>query len=89
MDKQQKINKQMTKARKARKLQLANKGKDTYLNFKWMVQKYHCERMSLDTIGELCKVGYEVIWEALKVLKIPNRLIASENEIERFKEKVL
>ena len=89
MDKQTLVNKRMAKARKVRLTKLANKGKDTYLNKKWLQTKYVIERKSLDAIAELCKVTYEEIWEALKALKIPNRIIASEYEIERYKAKLL
>ena len=89
MDKQTLVNKRMAKARKVRLTKLANKGKDTYLNKKWMQQKYCIERLSLDEIADLCKVGYEEIWESLKKLKIPNRLIATIDEIEKYKVMVV
>ena len=79
----------MSKARKVRLANLANKGKDTYKNLKWMQQRYVIERKSLDDIAEIAKTDYETIWYALEKLKIPNRLLASEDEIERYKEKLL
>lgn len=89
MDKQERINKQLAKARKVRIANLANKGKTTYLNLKWMQQKYCIERMSLDNIAELCNTDYETIWYALRKLKIPNRIMSSEYEIEKYNTKVL
>lgn len=89
MDKQQRVNEQMAKARKVRMANLANKGKETYKDLVWMWKRYVIERKSLDSIAKICGVGYEEIWEALKVLKIPNRLIASEDEIDRYKAMVL
>ena len=89
MDKQEKVNKIMAKARKVRLTNLANKGKDTYLNLKWMQQRYVIERKSLDTIAELANVDYETIWFALEKLKIPNRLLVEEDEIDRYKAMVL
>ena len=89
MDKQQIVDKRMKKAREARITKLANKGKDTYLNLRWMQRKYYIENKSLDDIAYLCKVEYDIIWEALKKLKIPNRIIATEDEIEKYKKEVL
>ena len=88
-DEQDLLNERMEKARKARKDKLVSKGKETYLNKKWMQQKYCIERKSLDEIAELCKVEYDVIWEALKRLKIPNRTMSTSEEIERYRVRVL
>ena len=71
MDKQEIINEQMAKARKVRIANLANKGKDTYLNRSWLFSRSCVDKMSLDKIAELCKVEYDVIWDALKKLDIP------------------
>jgi len=71
LDEQDLINKRMKKARKVRMVNLANKGKDTYLNKEWLFTKSCIERLSLDAIAELCKVDYEEIWNAHKRLGIP------------------
>ena len=84
MDKQTLVNKRMAKARKVRLTKLANKGKDTYLNKKWMIEHYYIQKMSLDDIANLCKVEYDVIWYALEKLKIPRRIMVTEDEIEKY-----
>lgn len=89
MNKQEKINKQLKKARKIRLVNLANQGKDTYLNLKWLQHKYCIERKSLDDIAEIAKTDYETIWYALETLKIPNRIMVSEDDVERYKAKLL
>jgi len=71
MNEQDLINKRMAKARKVRMKKIADKGKDTYLNKKWLFTKSCIERLNLDKIAELSGVEYDVIWEALKELKIP------------------
>jgi len=71
MNEQELINKRMAKARKVRMKKIADKGKDTYLNKKWLFTKSCIERLNLDKIAELSGVEYDVIWEALKELKIP------------------
>ena len=71
MNKQELINKQMAKARKVRLANLANKGKETYLNKQWLFSRRCIDKLSLDKIAEICKVEYDEIWEALKNLGIP------------------
>ena len=71
MNEQDLINKRMAKARKVRMKKIADKGKDTYLNKKSIFTKSCIERLNLDKIAELSGVEYDVIWEALKELKIP------------------
>ena len=71
MNEQDLINKRMKKAREARIRNLADKGKTTYLNKKWLFTKSCIERLNLDEIGELCGVDYEEIWNAHKRLGIP------------------
>ena len=70
-DEQDLINQRMDKARKVRIANLANKGKETYLNKEWLFSRRCIDKLSLDKIAELCKVEYDVIWEALKRLSIP------------------
>ena len=65
------INKRMAKARRVRMKKIADKGKETYLNKKWLFTKSCIERLSLDKIAELCGVDYEEIWNAHKRLGIP------------------
>lgn len=89
MDKQEIVDRRMAKARKVRMANLANKGKKTYRNLRWMQQRYCIERLGLDEIAELCKVEYDEIWEALKELKIPIRIMSTEFEIDKYKEKLL
>lgn len=71
LDKQEKIDRQMAKARKVRIANLANKGKGTYLNRSWLFSRRCIDKMSLDKIAELCRVEYDVIWDSLKKLDIP------------------
>ena len=74
MDKQQRINNQMSKARKARLAQIAIRSKETYLNRKWLFKKSCIERLTIEQIAKLCKVTYEEIWDAHKKLKIPKNM---------------
>jgi len=87
------INKRMAKARKIRMANLANKGNKTYLNRKWLFSRSCIDRMSLDDIGKLCGVEYDVIWEALKRLKIPIIIMVGSEKwydwVEQNKEKIL
>ena len=71
MNEQELINKRMKKARDARKKQIAEKGKTTYLNKQWLFSRRCIDKMSLNKIAEICKVEYDEIWEALKNLGIP------------------
>ena len=93
MNEQDLINKRMAKARRIRMKKLADKGKDTYLNKKWLFTKSCIERLSLDRIAELGNVGYEEIWEALKKLKIPIIIMVGARTwydwIEKNKGKIL
>ena len=68
---QAEIDERMKKMRDARIKKLADKAKATYENKKWLFTKRCIERLSLDKIGELCGVEYDVIWDALKKLGIP------------------
>jgi len=95
-NKQKTINERMRKAREARGIM--KKGKDTYLNKKWLDQKYIIEWRSLDNITELCnkeitnerdKVEYDVIWKALKDLGIPNRIMETKEVMAEYKERLL
>ena len=71
LSKQEKRLKNLKKAREARKLQLINKGKKTYLNRNWLFSRRCIDKLSLDDIAEMCKVEYDVIWDSLKRLEIP------------------
>ena len=92
LTKQEKINEQMAKARKVRIANLANKGKDTYLNRNWLFSRRCIDKMSLDDIGKLCGVEYDVIWESLKKLNIPLLLIVGRENwldwIEKHEKKI-
>lgn len=91
MNKQELMNRQMAKARKIRLINLANKGKETYLNKEWLFSRKCIDRMSLDKISSLCKVGYEVIWESLKKLGIPMVIDGREryeNWLEKHRKKI-
>ena len=87
------INKRMAKARRVRMKKIADKGKETYLNKKWLFTKSCLERLSLDKIAELCKVEYDVIWEALKKCNIPIIIMVGSEKwydwIEKNKAKIL
>ena len=93
MNEQELINKRMAKARKVRMKKIADKGKDTYLNKKWLFTKSCIERLSLDRIAELCKVEYDVIWEALKKFHIPIIIMVGSEKwydwIDENKAKIL
>ena len=93
MNEQELINKRMKKAREARIKKLADQGKETYLNKKWLFTKSCLERLSLDQIAELCEVEYDVIWDALKKLKIPIIIMVGSEKwydwIEQNKAKIL
>ena len=71
MDKQKLINKRTKKATETRKKNREAKLNRTYLDREWLFSRYCIDRMSLESIGRLCGVEYEVIWKALKKLKIP------------------
>jgi len=92
LSKQEKIDKRMKKMRETRKKNLANKGKKTYLNRNWLFSRRCIDRMSLDTIANLCKVEYDVIYFALKKFKIPFSMdIGSDalfDWIEKNKKKI-
>ena len=92
METQEKINKRMKKARKTRLSNLANKGKDTYLNRSWLFSRSCIDKISLDEIAEMCKVEYDVIWEALKKLKIPIIIMVGReawlNWVEKHENKI-
>ena len=75
MNEQELINKRMKKARDARKKQIAEKGKETYLNKQWLFSRRCVDKMSLDKIAEICKVEYDEIWASLKKLGIPLLII--------------
>ena len=93
MNEQDLINKGMKKARKARMANLANKGKETYLNKKWLFTKSCIERLSLSEIAALCEVEYDVIWYALQKAGIPIIIMIGSEEwydwIEKNKDKIL
>ena len=93
MNKQDLINKRMKKARDARIANLAAKGKQTYLNKKWLFIKSCIEKKSLDEIAELCKVEYDEIWEALKKLGIPIIIMVGRDKwyewIQRNRDEIL
>jgi len=93
MNEQELINKRMAKARKVRMKKIADKGKDTYLNKKWLFTKSCIERLNLDKIAELSGVEYDVIWEALKELKIPIIIMVGSEKwydwIDENKDKIL
>lgn len=92
LDEQDLINKRMKKARKVRMANLANKGKGTYLNKEWLFSRRCIDKMSLDDIGKLCKVEYDVIWEALKKLGIPIIIMVGREKwldwIEKYEKKI-
>ena len=83
----------MEKERKARKLQSEQKIKRTYGDRKWLFTKSCIEKLSLDDIAELCKVTYDVIWEALKKFNIPIIIMVGSEKwydwIEKNKGKIL
>ena len=92
MNKQALINKQMAKARKVRMANLADRGKETYLNKQWLFSRRCIDKLSLDKIGEICKVEYDVIWEALKEASIPLLILVGRDEwldwIEKNEKKI-
>lgn len=92
MDKQELINKRMKKARKVRLKNLKNKGKDTYLNKEWLFSRSCIDKMTLDDIADLCKVEYDVIWEALKKFNIPIIIMVTQDEwfdwVEKHRNKI-
>ena len=92
MNKQELINEQMAKARKVRMKNLAEKGKETYLNKQWLFSRRCIDKMSLDKIGEICKVEYDVIWEALKKFGIPLLILVGRENwlywIEKHEKKI-
>ena len=65
------IKKRMAIARKARQKNIASQGKNTYLDRSWLFSRSCIDKMSLDRISEICRVEYDVIWNALKKLHIP------------------
>ena len=92
LSKQEKRLKNLKKAREARKLQLINKGKKTYLNRSWLFSRRCIDKMSLDSIAELCKVSYAEIWDSLKKLNIPLLIIVGKDNwcdwIEKHTKKI-
>jgi len=92
LNKQEKINRQMKKARKARKSQLSQRIKDTYGNKEWLFSRRCIDKLSLDKIAEICKVEYDVIWEALKKLGIPISIMVGRDEwwnwVEKYEKKI-
>ena len=92
MNEQEVINKRMKKARDARKKQIAEKGKETYLNKQWLFSRRCVDKMSLDKIAEICKVEYDEIWASLKKLGIPLLLIVGRENwldwIEKNEKKI-
>jgi len=92
-DEQDLINKRMEKARKIRIANLANKGKGTYLNKEWLFSRSCIDGMTLDKIAEICKVEYDVIWEALKKLGIPIIIMVGHEEwcdwVEKHEKKII
>ena len=92
-DEQDLINKRMEKARKIRIANLANKGKGTYLNKEWLFSRSCIDGMTLDEIGKLCGVEYEVIWEALKKLGIPIIIMVGREQwcdwVEKHEKKII
>jgi len=87
MNKQELINKRMAKARKTRMANLAKKGKKTYLNEGWLFSRLCIDRMSLDHIGKLCNVEYDVIWESLKKFNIPIVIMIGREKWDDWVEK--
>jgi len=92
MDEQAIVNNRMKRARKARKTQLANKGKETYLNKEWLFSRRCIDKMSLDRIGKLCNVEYDVIWQSLKKFNIPLLIMVGRDNwcewIEKHRNKI-
>lgn len=93
MNKQEKINKQMAKARKARIAKIAAKGKETYRNLNWLFSRSCIDRMSLDKIAEMAKTDYETIWYALEKLGIPRVIMVGRDKwwdfVEKHKKKII
>ena len=93
MNEQDLINKRMAKARRVRMKKLADKGKTTYLNKKWLFTKSCIERLSLSEIAALCGVEYDVIWYALQKAGLPIIIMIASEEwydwIEKNKGKIL
>jgi len=92
MNKQEKMIKQMAKARKVRLKNLKEKGKTTYLNKEWLFSRRCIDKMSLDDIAKMCKVEYDVIWEALKKFNIPIIIMVGRDKwldwIEKHENKI-
>ena len=93
MNEQELINQKMKMMRAIRMKKIADQAKATYLNRKWLFKKSCIERLTLDKIGELCGVEYDVIWEALKKLNIPIIIMVGSEKwydwIEQNKAKIL
>lgn len=87
MNKQERANKRMAKAREARQLQIKQKIERTYGNLSWMFSRSCIDRMSLDTIAELCRVDYEIIWYALEKLGIPRIIMVGRDKWWEWVEK--
>ena len=92
MNEQELINKRMKKLREARMKKIAEKGKTTYLNKQWLFSRRCVDKMSLDKIAEICKVEYDVIWEALKNFGIPLLILVGREAwldwIEKHEKKI-
>ena len=92
LTKQEKRLKNLKKAREARKLELINTGKKTYLNRSWLFSRRFIDKFSLDDIAEMCKVEYDVIWDSLKKLNIPLLIIVGKDNwcdwIEKHVKKI-
>ena len=89
---QELIDKKMKKLRKARMKKIADKGKETYLNKQWLFSRRCIDKMSLDKIGEICKVEYDEIWASLKKLGIPLLILVGRENwlywIEKHEKKI-
>lgn len=80
------------KATETRKKNRKAKIDSTYNNKGWMFSRYCIDRMSLDEIADLCKVEYDIIWNALNQLKIPIIIMVGRDLwwawVEKYKSKI-
>lgn len=67
--------KRIAKAIATRKRNYELKIHSTYLNRAWLFSRRCIDRMSLYDIAKLCRVEYDVIWEAIKECHIPLLLL--------------
>lgn len=88
LTKEERLIKRAQKAVATRKKNREAKINATYHNREWLFSRYIIDRMTLESIATICGVEYDVIWDALALCNIKNRLLETKYDFENWVNKM-